>query len=577
MTNLVGQRLGRYEITTFVGSREMADIYRARQEPIGRDVAVKVFHPNVPSEHQIQNALSGFRREAQIAASLSHPHIIKIFDFGEEGDLVYLVTEWLQGENLKQRSDEGVLSLELICQIVEQIASALDYAHEMGVIHGDVKPSNIVLDRKNYAHLIDFGVAQMLNELDPSTKREAIIGTPAYIAAELWQGMVPTASSDLYAFGVSIFEVLTRHLPFTADQPDQWSRLHIHERPPKVTSLKPELPPGLDQVLQKALAKRPEERFRTAEEFAVALKQALLRKQIASERGIVEDSTQALSKPDQQGYPRQFGLYQVSGFIAHGGMSDVYRGVHPTLKREVAIKVLPKHLSLVSDLRIRFEREAQIIAKLHHPNIIRIYDYGEAEGTYYIIMEFITGQSLEAYLQQRGVLPLDEVRRLAHQIAAALDYAHSQQLVHRDIKPSNVLLEPGWDTSGTEASPRAILSDFGIARIIGGNTGLTKSTVVGTFNYIAPEQITQAKMVDHRADIYALGVMLYQMLTGELPFESENVASAIHHHLNSPAPDPRRIVPQLPDRVARAVLRALEKRPENRFALAGLLAAELRA
>lgn len=274
--------------------------------------------------------------------------------------------------------------------------------------------------------------------------------------------------------------------------------------------------------------------------------------------------------PQEIGQGRtHFGEYTNLEPIGRGGMAEVYKARHPTLNRTVAIKVLPPMMSNDPDFRHRFEREARTIATLRHPNIIQLFDFAEAEGTYYMVMEYVSGPSLSEYVRVAGPLPLIEVTDLLADIAAALDYAHEQGIIHRDIKPSNILLQPVTSPSGARQHP--ILTDFGIAKILGAATVLTASSVVGTFDYIAPEQIRDSAEVDARTDVYALGVMTYQMLTGKLPFIVSNTAALLIAHLQQPPPDPRGLRPDLPERVSTAVLKALEKEPDRRFVSAGAM------
>lgn len=267
----------------------------------------------------------------------------------------------------------------------------------------------------------------------------------------------------------------------------------------------------------------------------------------------------------------QLGQYEVLALLGRGGMAEVYRGRHTRLDRIVAIKVLPPSLAAEADFRQRFEREARAVAALKHPNIVQIFDFGDAEGTYYMVMEYIAGQDLAHVMRQTGPMPLEQVCSLVRGIASALDYAHAQGLVHRDVKPSNVMLEAEGQGGEQPGARRAVLTDFGIAKILAGSTGATKTGMVGTLDYIAPEQIRAAGTVDARADIYALGVMLYQMLTGRLPFVCDNPGAVLVAHLQQPPPDPRLALPSLPEGVARAILCALAKDPDERFRTAGAL------
>jgi len=272
-----------------------------------------------------------------------------------------------------------------------------------------------------------------------------------------------------------------------------------------------------------------------------------------------------------------FGAYQNLELIGQGGMAEVYKSTHPTLNLPVAIKILPAQLATDSDFRRRFAREAQTVAKLEHPHIIRIFDHGELNGTHYMVMEYIVGKDLGEYINQHGRLKLNEALPIFKGFASALDYAHGQGIVHRDIKPSNLLLDTSQ--AGPQASPanyRAVLTDFGIAKILSGVTRYTTTGgIVGTLDYIAPEQIQAAAEVDGRADVYAAGAMVYQTLTGVLPFQHQNAGALLMAHMLQPAPDARLLAPDLPQAAADAIQRAMAKKPEQRFATAGEFIAAL--
>ncbi|HLF73597.1 MAG TPA: serine/threonine-protein kinase [Anaerolineales bacterium] len=268
------------------------------------------------------------------------------------------------------------------------------------------------------------------------------------------------------------------------------------------------------------------------------------------------------------------GGYKGLELIARGGMGEVYKARHPNLNRAVAIKVLSTYLIDDPALNKRFTREAKAMAQLRHPNIITIYDFGDQDGLPYIVMEYLTGETLSQILAKRERLPLDESLPLLQDLASALDYAHGQGVIHRDIKPSNVIVEP-ITTLAAGRTQRAILMDFGIARFASENTFLTASgDILGTVDYISPEQIHGTTELDSRADLYSFGVMTYQVLTGKKPFERNNTWAMIRSHLEEPPPDPC-IHVSMPEGVAGAILRALAKKPEARFASIGEFVAEL--
>lgn len=271
----------------------------------------------------------------------------------------------------------------------------------------------------------------------------------------------------------------------------------------------------------------------------------------------------------------QIGGYDVAEQIGAGGMSQVYKGYQAALDRAVAIKILAPALVANPEFRSRFEREAKLIANLTHPNIVTIYDYGHRRDTYFIAMEYIDGITLGAHLQQQHPLPLAEVVAIAREIANALDYAHERNLVHRDIKLDNVMLEHLQHGGKSDQQQRVILMDFGLSKDLSDNVNGETSEVLGTVQYMAPEQIFSPHSVDKRADIYSFGVLVYRLLTGRYPFDSSNMFEILWaHHRDAPAP-PSQLRPEVPAEMSRAVLRALSKDPQDRYDSAGQFAVAL--
>ncbi|MFN8372513.1 MAG: serine/threonine-protein kinase [Anaerolineae bacterium] len=266
---------------------------------------------------------------------------------------------------------------------------------------------------------------------------------------------------------------------------------------------------------------------------------------------------------------RTFGNYEILGVLGKGGMGEVYKAFGNG--QIAAIKVLPAELAAKEESRKRFMREAQTLAALEHPNIVKLFGSGVSDdGVHYLAMEYVDGQELGAVIQNGAVTNYADLRDWVNTVASALDYIHGKGLVHRDLKPSNIMLRAAIDKETREA----VLMDFGIARVDASGTRLTASGAIGTIDYMAPEQILAAREVDHRSDVYALGIIVYELVTGELPFKG-GAGQVLFAHLQKPAPDPRNNRPDVPRSMAKAVLKALEKDPDARYATAGEFAAAL--
>ncbi len=268
--------------------------------------------------------------------------------------------------------------------------------------------------------------------------------------------------------------------------------------------------------------------------------------------------------------------YRDLRLIGRGGMAEVYRATDPAGSRDVAIKIMDEALAADDPIYVRrFEREVAIVRQLQHDNIVRLYGHGVTpDGTRFMVMEYVDGVDLGRHLSRRERLTLDEALPFLQDLARALDYAHGEGVVHRDLKPSNVLLDASQ--GGLEAPHRAVLGDFGIAKLAAAESDLTATNLVGTLDYISPEQIQDAADVDGRADVYSVGVLAYQLLTGRRPFEKSSPVALMLAHLQQPPDDPRALVPDLPPPAAEGVLTALAKRPQDRFATVGQMVAALR-
>ncbi len=268
---------------------------------------------------------------------------------------------------------------------------------------------------------------------------------------------------------------------------------------------------------------------------------------------------------------RRLGAYLITEQVGHGGMARVFKGRHEALNRDVAIKIISAHLASDEDFLTRFQREAQAVATLRHPNIVQVHDFGAEGEIYYMVMEYVSGGTLQDRLphsELNGRLnPLSETIQIIHEIAAALEYAHLQGIIHRDLKPANIMLT---------AEGHVVLADFGLVRLMGSPHFTATGTSWGTPAYMSPEQ-AQGERGDERSDIYSLGVVFYELVTGRLPFESDTPFGFIMKHINEPVPSPRQLNPELPVAVEQVILKALAKVPDNRYQSANELTEALTA
>lgn len=252
--------------------------------------------------------------------------------------------------------------------------------------------------------------------------------------------------------------------------------------------------------------------------------------------------------------PEKFGRYKIISELGRGGMATVYRAFDPNFDREVAIKALPREMMHDPQFRSRFEREIKMVAQLGHPSIVPVYDTGEVDGQPYFVMRFMTGGSLSDRIEKGGI-PIEETARIIGKIAQGLAYAHRKGVIHRDLKPDNIL----FDENG-----EPFISDFGVAKLIESAGNLTGSGVIGTPAYMSPEQ-AQGVEIDKRSDVYGLGVIVYQMLTGHQPYSADTPMGVVVKHITEPVPEILKVLPNLPPDVDAVIKTAMAKDKTSRY------------
>ena len=252
--------------------------------------------------------------------------------------------------------------------------------------------------------------------------------------------------------------------------------------------------------------------------------------------------------------PEKIGRYEVKSELGRGGMATVYRAVDPNSGREVAVKVLPREMMHDPQFRERFEREIKMIASLEHPAIVPVYDVGDIDGQPYFVMRFMTGGSLSDLIE-KGSIPVDETAKIIEKIAQGLAYAHRKGVIHRDLKPDNILFNDDGEP---------FISDFGVAKISESTSNLTGSGVIGTPAYMSPEQ-AQGTEIDQRSDVYGLGVIVYQMLSGHQPYSADTPMGVVVKHITEPVPEILKVLPNLPEEVDAVIKTAMAKDKNQRY------------
>lgn len=264
------------------------------------------------------------------------------------------------------------------------------------------------------------------------------------------------------------------------------------------------------------------------------------------------------------------GRYLIQDLLGQGGMSAVYKAMDQNLNRVVAVKLIHPHLSTDPEFVRRFEEEARAVAQLRHPNIIQVYDFDHDDDVYYIVFEFVPGETLQDRLKRLHEsgrrMDIDKTVSIGARLADALDYAHSRNLIHRDVKPANVMLN---------VNNEPVLMDFGIVKIMGGTQHTATGAVMGTARYMSPEQI-KGERIDERTDLYSLGVVLFEMAGGRAPFEADSAMTIMMMHVNDPVPDLRQLRPDVPPGLVQVINKTLNKERDRRFGRASEISRALR-
>ncbi len=487
------------------------EAFSARDKVMDRQVVLRRFGRHfAPNESAVERILRDIRRVAR----LHHPSIAAIHDAGEDSGGLFIVQEAVDGKTLREvLASEGPLDVPRTVQVITRVAEALDYAHGLGLLARTIRPENVVVGPSWDARLVDFGLA--LRHTDGAAPGND------YRAPEARRGERMDPCSDIYLLGVLGWEMLTGSPPPLPTSPNA--------EPPElpVDPARP-VPDVLQRVIRHCLYVDRAHRLGSAQKLLEELHGThLLPGALLANR------------------------YEILREIGRGGMGTVFQARDLVLDEPVALKVLSGPLD--ENVEKRFIQEIRLTRQINHPNIVRVHTFERWRELRFIVMEYIDGVDLRRWSKTRQPIPLGQVLEFVAGVASGLAAAHRLGIVHRDVKPENVLLDP-------EGRPR--LCDFGIARQ--GDVHLTREgLVMGSPAYMAPEQI-RGEAADLRADLYALGVLSFFLITGREPFASENVAEVLRMQIEETPPPLESLRPGVPQHIDALLRRLLEKDPNRR-------------
>jgi len=453
-------KIGDYVLTGKIGQGGIAEIYRARQESLGRDVAIKILSANLISDVDI---VRRFERESVLIARLNHPNIVHVIDKGKAGGRYYFVMEFVDGTSLREVIDSAKVSLATKLDMIVQVCKALDYAHKNGVIHRDIKPTNVLIDRQGNARVADFGIAQAVGVPDTEmTSSDVIMGTLSYMSPEQKTSSTNVdQTTDIYAMGIILYETLVGKKP------------QGHFKLP--SEINPQISKAFDTIILKCLAQEAKDRYQSA----VELKDAILNEVGGGRPG---QSTEDYTLSGAESFMGKCRYLDTIKETKYGSTILVENRANKRLY------VIKKHS--------RGEvgrKEAKLLTTLRHENINVIYGSGGDNRSTVIISEYAQGGSLADRMVRK--YDWQAAMKIAVQIASALDFAHRNNIVHGNLRPANILFD---------AADVVKLTDFGLP---------SHHDTAAKKNWYGPPEHKASK----QGDIYALGVVLHQLLLGRLP------------------------------------------------------------
>lgn len=545
---------GKYEIRGQLAAGGMGEVYLARRTVLGDEVAVKVIRQTGPDPSVWRER---FLRESRACAQLRHPHIVTILDFSvDPGEQPYLVMEYLNGPSLydelklRDRFDLGTVQ-----HLLATVGSALHLAHCSGIVHRDLKPQNIVSHRFETGEVvhkvIDFGLVTLKpgTESTRLTGAHEFIGTVAYAAPEQFTGAVPDAKADQYSLAVIVYELLAGSRPIEGDGFLMLVDRHLNAAPVPLAVRRPDLPAQVCDAVMRALSKDPGRRWPTVMEFARAF----------------DDGDPTVSRMLPQPVSALLGTFELGPVIAQGRFgSEIHAGTHRALGHPVAIRTF-RHAGRDDReaVRARFLREARTL-QVPHPNLIQVRDFGEDAEMVYIVTDLLQGCSLEELLA-RGPLPLERVTAFVSQVLDATAALHRRGGRICGLHPGIIRIVEDGERASVAISSAGVLQIQDVLATLGEEALRAQATDETELLHVAPE-LLMGKTATERSDIYTIGVLGYQMATGQTPYNAPTLPVLLGAMFEGLPADPRTLRADVPAHQAQALLRALSRDPEARFA-----------
>jgi eukaryotic-like serine/threonine-protein kinase len=555
--SLVGTRIREYEILELIGKGGMGAVYRARHIYLDEERAIKVIQSRLAGTKEF---IDRFIREARILTRLHHPNLVQFYEFASlQEDIFFMVLEFLRGETVSSRIQRYKrISVDQAVKIIREAASGLHCAHQRGVVHRDISPDNLFLvnseNKLETTKVIDFGIAKPRVDISADLATSKLfLGKPEYCSPEqcglLNDNETIDHRADIYSLGATFYHMLSGRLPFMATGAHGYLMKHVNETPEPPSTYISSVPQVLDDIILKTLSKNRDERPQSMEEL---INQLDLINSPPQRHTIAASLPISIFMKAGQIFANRYSLEKK---IGEGVMGTVYKARDNLLEIPVALKFLNQQ-AINNDQTIeRLKREVILARKVAHPNVNRVYDISEHKGTHYISMEYVEGQTLSQAISLEGPLSLESGIPILRQVLEGLQEAHRAGITHRGLKPENIMLD---------LNLKPYITDFGIST----STSLKRMTesgiIIGTPFYMAPEQFEESR-VDHRVDIYSIGVIMYQMFTGKLPFEGRSPVEIILAHMKGDPQKPRDIIPSFPEQVESIILRAIQKDPSDRY------------